>query len=456
MQTHAPFNSALLLALLAMSPLAAAQTPAQPAAPAPAPTLKPPAFDGSEEVPNPQGFGDAYSLDEIRIGGKILSEEEQLARWRAELAAGRARAGVLLGAYLSYRALTPGDCAAAREALIKADELGSDQAAALLAKLAGNTTCGEVNLAERERWLKKAVTLDYPGAALDLMNFYADGSSPGNPRQRYVYARVAAGYWEAVKSPQPRTGFDVPALQEMEKLLSAADRASGEAEAAKILEQMLKRHDRFGVVQPGEFARGDAGAKANYIAWQADYRHECQWNLKNNCRGAQRLTYVDLANKNSEFLSCKLEMRAHDFVTGTPADEPLTREVLIGPQATRRLLIGDVNGDPDRKGLTAKCVAVPKLVANAAAGKCRAKLQGSIDVENFYPESAKQRGIEGNSVVRFWVPPGSDMMLDAEIAASSGDPSLDDAAIATLRAAKFTRDCDYGLGSIRIAFKLSQ
>jgi TonB family protein len=414
-----------------------------------------PQFNSSDDIPAPPGYGDAYSLDEIRIGGEVFTEEQQLARWQAELAAGRARAGALVGAYLSYRALTPADCEAARAALLKADELGSDQAAALLAKLAGNTTCGDVNRAERERWLKKAVTLDYPGAALDLMGLYAGGERP-DTRQRYVYARVAGGYWEAVKATQPREGFDAPALQEMEKTLSASDRSSAEAEAAKILGQMLARHDRFGPVKPVEFARGDAGAKGGYVAWQSDYRHECQWNLKNNCRGAQRLAYIELNNENDEFLSCRIELRAKDFVTGATMTQPPAREFLIGARSTRRLLLGDVNVEPDKKAVSASCKAVPKLVANAAARKCAARLQGSIDVANFYPESAKLRGIEGNTVVRYWVPPGSDVLVDAEIASSSGDASLDHAAIATLRSAKFTRECDYGLSSIRIAFKLSQ
>jgi len=441
----------MLLALLGASTSAAPQAPGPTTAP-----VKPPTFSASDEVPSPQGYGDAYNLDEIRIGGQVLTEEQQVVRWQSELAAGRARAGTLVGAYLSYRALSPADCDAARTALLKADELGSDQAPWLLAQLAGNDTCGDINRVERERWLKKAVTLDYPRAALELMKFYGDSGNPQDARPRYLYARVAAGYWEATKASQPRVGFDALALQEMEKNLSAADRSGAEAEAAKILEQMLKRHERFGAAQPVEFARGGAGAKAEYVAWQADYRHECLWNLKNNCRGAQRLAYVDLTNKNAEFLSCKIELRALDFVSGAPVAEPPSRQVLIGPQATRRLIIGDVNIEPDRKIVVASCATVPKLTANAAASKCRARLQGSIDVENFYPESAKQRGIEGSTVVRFWVPPGSDLMLDAEIAASSGDVSLDDAAIATLRAAKFTRECDYGLGTIRIAFKLAQ
>jgi TonB family protein len=209
-------------------------------------------------------------------------------------------------------------------------------------------------------------------------------------------------------------------------------------------------------VNPAEFARGSAGAKAEWVGWQSDYRHECAWNLKNNCRGAQRVTWLDLTNKNADFLSCKLELRARDFVSGAPVTEALSRQVLIGPGATRRLLLGDANADPDKKAVTAVCAPVAKLAENSKAGKCRARLQGSVDVERFYPESARQRGIEGSTVVRYWLPAGSDELTDAEIATSSGNVDLDQAAIDTLRSAKFTRECEYGLGSIKISFKLSE
>jgi TonB family protein len=448
MQTQA----ILLAVLVAASPLAVAQAPA---APAPAnPAAAGPSFGLSDDIPNPEGYGDAYSLDEIRFGGKTYGENEQIARWQAELAAGRARAGILVGAYTSYRALTPSDCDVARTALTKADELGSDQAAWQLAQLAGNATCGTIDRPTLERWLKKAVTLDYPRAALDLIVHYGAGTEPTARVQQYVYARVAAGYWEANKLTAPRPGFDATALLEMEKNISAADRSRAEAEAANILAGMMKRRDRFGAGQPAEFARGDAGAKVEWVGYSIDYRHECRWNLKNNCRGAQRLAYVEVTNKNAEFVSCKLELRAKDFVSGTADPQPAQRQVLVGPQATRKLLLTDVNDTPDRKALTATCKPVPKLAANATANKCRAKLQGSIDVERFYPETARRMGTEGSTVVRYFVPPGSDVPTDAEIVTSSGDASLDDAAIATIRSGKFASECDYGLSSIRIAFKL--
>ncbi|HET7812137.1 MAG TPA: energy transducer TonB [Steroidobacteraceae bacterium] len=456
MQTQVVLISLLILAGATTSASAQDSAAAPPNAvpPAAAAAASGPGFTLSDEIPSPRGFTDAYLLDEIKLGGEVLSEEDQLARWQAELDAGRARAGTLLGAYHAYRALTPEDCLAARAPLIKADQLGSDQAAWQLAKLAGNDTCGPVDRAERERWLKQAVALDYPSAVLELINLNADTTNATERLNRYIYARVAAGYWESTQTP-PRAPFDPQSLKDMEAALTVAEKGRAEGESASILQQMLKRHERFGVVAPVEFARGDAGAKGSWVASQVDYRHECQWNLKGNCRGAQRLVFVDLANKNTAFLACKLEMHPKDFVTGAPVKATLSREVLIGPGAQRRLMLGDVNGDADRKSLTVACTAMPKLAADLAAGKCRARLSGSIDVERFYPESAKSRGVEGSAVVRYYLPPGAESPTDAEIQTSSGDIALDDAAIATVRSGKFTHDCQYGLSSIRIAFKLN-
>jgi len=442
-----------LLALMGASTLAAAQTPV---AQSPNPAASVPVFNSSDDIPNPKGYSDAYSLDEVRIGGAQLDETQQIERWQAELAVGRARAGTLVGAFLAYRALTPADCDVARDALTKADELGSDQAPLQLASLSVNPECGPSDRAVTERWLKKAVPLDYPRAAQDLVTLYGASEVPEDKVQKYLYARVAAGYWNATKATQSRDGFDDAALADMEKALSAADKSRAEAEAASIVDQMMKRRERFTPAIPQQFAHGDAGSKASYVAWQSDYRHECQWNLKNNCRGVQRLVYVDLSNKGKDYLSCRLELNARDVVTGAPVTTPLTRQVLLGPQANRKLLLGDVNDVPDKKALVAKCGPVPNLLANLNAGRCKAKLQGGVDVEKFYPEAARSRGIQGSTVVRYWVPPKSDVATDAEIATSSGDVSLDDAAIATVRSGKFSCECDYGLSSIRIAFKLQE
>src|SRR5688572_13332611 len=352
-----------LFALLGAVSIAAAQgTPAPAANPAPSA----PKFNASDEVPLPNGYGDAYSLDEIKIGGAALTEEQQVVRWQQELDAGRARAGALAGAYRTYRALTASDCSFARTNLTRADELGSDLAAWVLARLAATESCGAIDRTQRELWLKKAVTLDDPRAVRELINLYGQSAEAADRVSQYVYARVAAGYWDANKVTTAREGFDAAALEELEKALAPEDRSRADAEAAKILQQMLKRHERFTIPKPAEFARGDANNKASYVAWQADYRHECQWNLKNNCAGAQRLIFVDLTNKNPEFQSCRVELRARDFVTGELATEPFARRVLIGPQATRRLLLGDNYGTPDKKIVSARCTPLPRLLENSA------------------------------------------------------------------------------------------
>jgi TonB family protein len=455
MRTQVILLSALLGAVTIAAAQDAAAPAAAPAAPAAPAATSVPGFRNSDEIPLPNGFADAYSLDEIKVGGEVLTEEQQVARWQAELGAGRARAGTLLGAYRTYRALTPTDCEFSRQTLTKADELGNDQAAWILAKLAATDSCGNVDRAQREQWLKRAVLMDDPRAVLELIALYRESSEPADRASQYLYARLASGYWDATKSNAIRPGFDAAALQELEAAVPTADRARADAEAAKILQQMLKRHERFTPPKPVEFAKGDASNKASYVAWQADYRHECQWNLKNNCAGAQRLIFVDLTNKNTEFQSCRVELRARDFVTGELAAEPFARRVLIGPGVTRRLLLGDNYGAPDKKIVSARCAPLPRLLDNFAANRCRAKLMGSIDVERFYPESARRQNIEGSTVVRFWIPPGSSEATDAEVATSSGNAELDDAAIATVQSGKFSFECDYALSTLRIAFKLN-
>lgn len=446
-----------LIAILAAS---AATAQAPPPAPAASAATTPPQFNSSDEIPENPGFEDAFALYEIKVGGKPLSDGDQVTRWQDELKAGRARAGTLVGSHLAYLALTASDCATARDALTRADELGNDQAAWKLAQLAENTSCGEADVAALERWLKKAVTLDYLVAAQRLMTLYSTTGARSDPVQRYVYARVAGGYWEAVypneTSGSSRAGFDAAALQEMEKELTPADRKRAEAEAAQILSQMLKRHARFTPQKPEEFASEGQKAKASkgwgYAAYTVDYHHECAWNLAANCRGAQRLAFIDVSNNEQDFMACTAELRAKDFVTQTT--ESLSREVLVGPKVTRRLILGDVYAGPDKSALAVNCKVIPKLVENAAAGKCRARLEGTIDAQQFYPASAKRQGIEGDAIVRYWVPSSSGAPADAEIARTSGYPGLDAAAIDTIRSGHFKSDCDYGLGSIRIAFKL--
>ncbi len=129
--------------------------------------------------------------------------------------------------------------------------------------------------------------------------------------------------------------------------------------------------------------------------------------------------------------------------------------MLVGPKVTRRLMLGDVYEPPDKAAMAVECKVVPKLAENAAAGKCRARLEGTIDAQQFYPASAKTAGIEGDAVVRYWVPSGSEAArrmpksrAPAAIRRSTPRRSI------RFAAANSRSDCDYGLSSIRIAFKL--
>jgi TonB family protein len=450
MQTFASLTLAALGAL--------ALSAAQAAAPETRSAPDGPHFDSSEELPASVGYDDAYALYEVKLGGLPITEAEQLTRWQDELKAGRARAGVLAGSYLAYRALIPADCVVARETLQRADQLGSDQAPWALARLAENVSCGPVERAQWEPWLKKAVTLDYLSAAQRLIMLYGGEGANADPMQRYLYARVAGGYWQALsnnKTQPPSNDYSPAALVELEKPLSAADRARAQAAAEKLLATMLKRHERFANVTPVEFDRGGASGKVSnaWVGYTVDYRHECQWNLAGNCKGAQRLAFLDLTNKSANFLACKVALTTKDFVSAAPVI--VDREVLVGPGATRRLILSDTTVQPDKKAMVVNCASIADLAANNTAAKCRAKLKSALNANDFYPPSAQARGIEGNAVVRYWIPADSNSPADLEIQNSSGDPGLDDAAVAMVRSGEFTKDCDYALGSIKIAFKLN-
>jgi TonB family protein len=430
---------------------------ATPATPATAPT---PQFTASDVIPDRTGQDDAGALYELRLGGDAMTADEQIARWQAELKAGRARAGSLVGSHLGYVALTSSDCATARDALTQADALGSDQAPWLLAQLAENRSCGEADVAARERWLKKAVTLDYLAAAQRLIALYSPTGAKTDPvssthmreSPRVTGKRSTAR--KAIRAAGPASTW--PRCRKWKRRSRPRIASARRPMPRMILKQMLKRHDRFtpspaAGIQPRR--QGCEGLeRLGLHRPDSRHYHECAWNLANNCRGAQRLAFVDIINNDTEFMSCKADLKSRDFVTGKVST--LSREVLMGPKATRRLVVGDVYEQPDKSAMTVDCKVVPRLADNAAAGRCKAKLEGTIDAQRFYPASAKNAGIQGDAVVRFWVPPGGVAPVDAEIVRSSGYAALDDAAISTIRSGKFSKDCDYGLSSIRIAFKL--
>ena len=155
-------------------------------------------------------------------------------------------------------------------------------------------------------------------------------------------------------------------------------------------------------------------------------------------------------------MACKVELRAKDFVTGTPVATAVAREVLIGPKVTRRLMLGDVNDAPDKScadgELQGRAEARRRTRRRASvAPSCRAASTRSSSIRS--PPSGS--GIEGRYRGALLGPHGSAVHPPTpKSRAPAVTPALDAAAIATMRSGKFTSDCDYGLGSIRIAFKL--
>ena len=93
---------------------------------------------------------------------------------------------------------------------------------------------------------------------------------------------------------------------------------------------------------------------------------------------------------------------------------------------------------------------------NAELGEAAVKdtILGNV-LDKFWPDLETQlAGIETNAHLQGFEPVTVPTTTDAEIVRSSGYPALDAAAIDTIRSGHFKSDCDYGLGSIRIAFKL--
>ena len=241
----------------------------------------------------------------------------------------------------------------------------------------------------------------------------------------------------------------------MEKTLSAADRKRAESEATVILTQMLKRHERFKPQSPQEFARGGQNAKSSkgwgFAASTIDYHHECAWNLVANCRGAQRLAFVDVSNNEQEFMACKADLRSKDFVTQTvdtlsrsarwtqgyaPID-PGRRVPAAGQERDRRELQGHSQVRRERRG---------RQVSREAR---RAPSTHSSSIR--YPPSARASR-EMRSCATGW--PRTAAVPRTPKSCVPAVTRLDAAAIDTIRSGHFKSDCDYGLGSIRIAFKL--
>jgi hypothetical protein len=220
---------------------------------------------------------------------------------------------------------------------------------------------------------------------------------------------------------------------------------------------MLKRHERFTPARPQEFSRGGQGPKASkgsgFVAYTLDYHHECAWNLVGNCRGAQQLAFLDVSNRGEEFMGCKAELRSKDFVTGKPGT--LTRQMLVGPKATRRLVLGDVNEQPDKGAISVTCKAIPKLAEKCRGREVPSATRGHYRRATVFtrrPREARDWRVMRSSAIGCRLAaihrPMPRSRVRAVIPSWMQRPSTPFAADTSAMNAK------YGLGSIRIAFKL--
>ena len=224
--------------------------------------------------------------------------------------------------------------------------------------------------------------------------------------------------------------------------------------------QMLKRHDRFAPatsagIQRAAESRQQGPSGWGFVAYALDYRHECAWNLKNNCRGAQRLAYrrprqQERGVRVLQGRNCE----SKDFVTGNGGGA-LSREVLIGPAGDAPAAAGRRLRQPDKKAMTGQLHAVPKLAAERRRGQVPRTPQGSIDVAAFLSRVSQERGYRGHArgallgAARMRMcPPMPRSSAPAAMPHSTMRPST------RFAAASSRSDCDYGLSSIRIAFKL--
>ena len=172
-----------------------------------------------------------------------------------------------------------------------------------------------------------------------------------------------------------------------------------------------------------------------------------------NCRGAQRLAFVDVSNNEQDFMACKAELRAKDFVTrngGQPFARGAHRTQGYAPTDPRRRVRaagqgcddGELQGHSEarreRRGRQVpraprrhhRRAAVLSGVRQARGhrGRCRGALLGSAGQRR-----TRRRG--NRALQRL---PGTRRRGDRHDSQRTNS----------------TSDCDYGLGSIRIAFKL--
>jgi TonB family protein len=377
--------------------------------------------------------------------------EANLERWTAQANAGRARAATIIGRFWLERIPeNQENCAKAIEWLQKADKLGSNEAPGWLGHVYRRFDCPQRNLATAAEWLRKAVPLRTYGAAGDLLDIYgAEGTPEYDVTQAYLYSRVA--------TPEVALTPAATELQERQaallgKLDEAQRKSAGEA-ADKLLADIDRRRLAMSAAPSEEKLKASASGSGWNVGLVAfDDLRECAANTTRNCRGVRRLAYLDAQNKSAEYQRCNFTLDHREFATGNLAT--LTRETLLPPKSTRRLIMGRVGEVANSRDLRGECKPIPGLAANVAAGKCKAVTTGVPSVADFYPPGSRRRNEEGRVLLYVWMDKQEGQPAIVELMGSSGYPELDQAGVKMGSYMAFRSECDYGWLPFAVGFRL--
>jgi TonB family protein len=377
--------------------------------------------------------------------------ESNLARWTAQANAGRARAATLVGRHWLERIPQSSDnCATALEWLQKADKLGSNEAAGWLGHLYRRFDCPQRDLKSAAAWLRKAVPLRTYGAAGDLVDIHAtEGAPEYDLSQAYLYSRIAAPEVELTPAATELQSRQATLLEK----LDAGQRESAREQADKLLADMDRRRLAMRAPPREEKLKASSSGSAWNLGLVAyDDLRECAANTAGNCRGVRRLAYFVAENKGQEYLRCKLSLDHRDFSTGKL--ETHSRETLLPPRSTRRLIAGRVGEVANKGDLRAECAPIAGLAADVAAGKCKAVTTGVPSVSDFYPPGSRRRNEEGRVLLYVWLDKKEGQPAIVELMGSSGYPELDQAGVKMGTYMAFRSECDYGWLPFAVGFRL--
>jgi TonB family protein len=377
--------------------------------------------------------------------------EGLLERWTAQANAGRARAATLVGRHWLERVpQSPDNCAKALEWLQKADKLGSNEAPGWLGHFYRRFDCPQRDLKSAASWLRKAVPLRTYGAAGDLVDIHAtEGAPEYDLSQAYLYSRIAAPEVELTPAATELQSRQATLLEKLE----AGQRESAREQADKLLADMDRRRLAMRAPPREEKLKASASGSGWNLGLVAyDDLRECAANTAGNCRGVRKLAYFVAENKSQEYLRCRLSLDHRDFATGKL--ETHSRETLLPPRSTRRLIAGRVGEVANKGDLRADCAPIAGLAADVAAGKCKAVTTGVPSVSDFYPPGSRRRNEEGRVLLYVWLDKKEGQPAIVELMGSSGYPELDQAGVKMGTYMAFRSECDYGWLPFAVGFRL--